>query len=231
MAPVATYHPTSTRWRTGVTAWLIERSGPTTGARHEIRGTVKIGRDPSNEVALSQAEASRQHAAVRELDGRYVVEDLGSKNGTRLNGTPVVGTAELRPGDEILIPGLVLLFATDETLTSIAARPVEASPDEASILFNAATGEILVRGVAAKVTAKEHRALELLLGKRGGLVAKDEFARGVWPEYEGGVSDYNIEQLISRLRRKIELDPAAPEHILTHRGLGYRLLGVSSTKR
>ncbi|HZQ38468.1 MAG TPA: helix-turn-helix domain-containing protein [Dehalococcoidia bacterium] len=49
-------------------------------------------------------------------------------------------------------------------------------------------------------------------------------AQAVWPEYQGGVGDYNIEQVISRLRRKLEPEPERPRHLLTVRGLGYRLM-------
>ena len=41
-------------------------------------------------------------------------------------------------------------------------------------------------------------------GKRGKLIRKDELAKAVWPEFDGAVTDESIEQLISRLRRKIE---------------------------
>ncbi len=49
--------------------------------------------------------------------------------------------------------------------------------------------------------------------------------RAVWPEYkEGGIFDYQIENLVRRLRTRIEFDPANPQLLFTVRGLGYKLL-------
>jgi len=72
------------------------------------------------------------------------------------------------------------------------------------------------------LSAKEYLALAHLTRQSGALVSKESLAQAVWPEYEGQVSDYNVEQLISRLRRKIEPEPEQPRHLITVRGLGYR---------
>ncbi|NTV64967.1 MAG: winged helix-turn-helix domain-containing protein [Oscillochloris sp.] len=49
-------------------------------------------------------------------------------------------------------------------------------------------------------------------------------AQAVWSEYRSGVYDYQIENLVRRLRTKIEPDPANPQLLLTLRGLGYKLV-------
>lgn len=59
-----------------------------------------IGRADECDVCLHDTTISRQHARLRFRDGVWVVQDLGSKNGTRLNGRPV-GRGQLRPGDLI----------------------------------------------------------------------------------------------------------------------------------
>ena len=74
------------------------------------------------------------------------------------------------------------------------------------------------------LTAKEFLALRAMVVQAGSILSKDALAHQVWPEYEGAVGDVNIEQLISRLRRKIEANPAQPRRLLTVRGLGYRLI-------
>ena len=66
----------------------------------------------------------------------------------------------------------------------------------------------------------------MLYASRGALISKQDLALQVWPEYQGVVGDENIEQLISRLRRKLETDPQHPRYLLTVRGLGYRLIVV-----
>ncbi len=81
-----------------------------------------------------------------------------------------------------------------------------------------------MEGREVSLTAKELLALSALQRRGGNLCSKDELARHVWPEFEGAVDDESIEQVISRLRRKIEPDPQHPRYLLTARGLGYRLL-------
>jgi DNA-binding response OmpR family regulator len=54
--------------------------------------------------------------------------------------------------------------------------------------------------------------------------SKDDIARAVWPEYEDDVYDYQVENLVRRLRTKIEPDPTDPQMIQTVRGLGYKLV-------
>ena len=67
-------------------------------------GAVTIGRDPGCEVALpdDSRSVSREHARIVQEEGRYIIEDLGSTNGTIVNGERV-DRAALEPGDEIEI--------------------------------------------------------------------------------------------------------------------------------
>jgi DNA-binding winged helix-turn-helix (wHTH) protein len=62
-----------------------------------------IGRDPEAVVTVTSDRASRRHARIVIGDSHSVLEDLGSKNGTLLNGQPVDGSMPLHDGDEILI--------------------------------------------------------------------------------------------------------------------------------
>ena len=67
--------------------------------------TVKIGRLPDCDVVLTDANVSRHHAEIRKSDdggGGYVVVDLGSTNGTKVNGVPV-RTQRLQHGDEVAV--------------------------------------------------------------------------------------------------------------------------------
>jgi len=61
-----------------------------------------IGRAANNEIVIDDVEVSRRHAQIiRQPDGTYVVEDLGSTNGTFVNGRRSVGLTALRNGDVI----------------------------------------------------------------------------------------------------------------------------------
>lgn len=76
----------------------------------EIRW-VRIGRDPSNQIVLNDDRyTSRYHAWVTYENGLFWLEDLGSTNGTMLNGQAVDEREELRTGDQIKIGESVLIF-------------------------------------------------------------------------------------------------------------------------
>ena len=63
---------------------------------------LSIGRSPESDVVLSDLEVSRRHAQLRFRDGKWILEDLRSRNGTTVNGVRV-GRCELRPGDRLVI--------------------------------------------------------------------------------------------------------------------------------
>ncbi|MBI1753065.1 MAG: diguanylate cyclase [Acidobacteria bacterium] len=71
-------------------------------------GTVIIGRAPDAGVTLLDGEVSRHHARIRLEEGQVQVEDLGSTNGTRVNGEAVHGPRSLKAGDRLSLGGHVL---------------------------------------------------------------------------------------------------------------------------
>lgn len=82
------------------------------GTRREVsldRPTVTIGRLPECEVVLNDRGASRRHAQIRANDDVFTLTDLGSTNGTRLNGQ-TVQSRELEDGDRITIGSTILEF-------------------------------------------------------------------------------------------------------------------------
>jgi pSer/pThr/pTyr-binding forkhead associated (FHA) protein len=73
------------------------------GGRSEAvgsRGAV-LGRSRDCDVVLEDPNVSRQHAEVRPSGGGWIVNDLGSTNGIKVNGRRVTGPQSLRPGDVI----------------------------------------------------------------------------------------------------------------------------------
>jgi hypothetical protein len=63
---------------------------------------VLIGRHSSCDVVLEDLAVSRRHAQLRFRDGSWILQDLDSTNGTRVNGV-AVGRCELRPGDRVVL--------------------------------------------------------------------------------------------------------------------------------
>jgi DNA-binding response OmpR family regulator len=68
--------------------------------------------------------------------------------------------------------------------------------------------------------------LSYLYEHLGQVCSKDDIGLAVWPEYREGVYDYQIENLVRRLRARIEPDPANPQLLLTARGRGYKLIAI-----
>jgi hypothetical protein len=62
---------------------------------------LRIGRLPGNDLRLSHASVSRAHAELRRDGAFWLLRDLGSTNGTRVNGSRIIGTASVRPGDRV----------------------------------------------------------------------------------------------------------------------------------
>jgi DNA-binding winged helix-turn-helix (wHTH) protein len=69
-----------------------------------------LGRDKEAVVCLDAASVSRHHARILVERARVTLQDVGSKNGTRLNGELLLGTRELRDGDIVRLGDVQLLF-------------------------------------------------------------------------------------------------------------------------
>lgn len=79
------------------------------------RGEMSIGRSRENDLALEEdTSASRIHAAIQRIGGSWCVRDLGSANGTFVNGQRLQGERPLESGDEIAIGKHVLIFRSSE---------------------------------------------------------------------------------------------------------------------
>ncbi|MFC9815604.1 DUF1707 and FHA domain-containing protein [Streptomyces virginiae] len=81
-------------------AWAAERL-PKLLLPHPSATALRIGRDPANGLRLSHETVSRMHAELSLRDGVWVLKDLGSTNGTSVNGHRVTGSAVVRDGDQV----------------------------------------------------------------------------------------------------------------------------------
>jgi pSer/pThr/pTyr-binding forkhead associated (FHA) protein len=90
---------------------FVMRSGPTPGVTFPLEGDqLVIGRDSSNSVAINDAEISRKHSRLTFQGGKYVLEDLGSTNGTFVNGQRLAGQVVLKPGDVVSLGEQIVLM-------------------------------------------------------------------------------------------------------------------------
>jgi hypothetical protein len=98
----------------GAVAWFARLSADLENAWRAARLPVLalpyepavIGRAPSCDCQLADPSVSRRHAALRRDGERWLLRDLGSRNGTRVNGARVVEEVEVRPGDQVSLGGV-----------------------------------------------------------------------------------------------------------------------------
>lgn len=94
-----------------MSARLVPLADGRRGAPIPLEGAeVVLGRDPSADVMLDSAQVSRRHAALRALGERYTLHDLGSSNGTRVNGVDLRDSVLLQDGDAIELGGDVTVL-------------------------------------------------------------------------------------------------------------------------
>ncbi|MGA2490403.1 MAG: FHA domain-containing protein [Anaerolineales bacterium] len=106
---------------------FVMRSGPTVGKVYPLEAQeLSIGRDDANRIVINDAEVSRRHARMELRGSAYVIQDLGSTNGTFVNGTRLSGIQVLNPGDTVTLgEGIVLAYesATDLNATILSTQP------------------------------------------------------------------------------------------------------------
>jgi pSer/pThr/pTyr-binding forkhead associated (FHA) protein len=108
---------------------LVMRSGPTPGKVYELlQEDLTIGRDISNAIVINDPEISRRHSRLSAQAGSYVIEDLGSTNGTFVNGQRLMGPHMLRPGEVVML-GEHIGFAFETTYDPNATLATGSGPD------------------------------------------------------------------------------------------------------
>ena len=89
---------------------MASETGRKRQASWDLEGDVTIGRAPECAVSVDDEFASNLHSKIYKAEGRYYVEDLGSTNGTYVNGRRIHYPTELRNGDRVKIGRTVMEF-------------------------------------------------------------------------------------------------------------------------
>ena len=185
-----------------------------------------LGKVPEVEITLDNPYVSRHHAEIILEAAGYVIRDLGSKNGTFINGARVEDEGQiLKNGDRIeLAQGQVVLrFESHSTTMTL---PAFGLGETRELLVNSRSREVrlMSRLIEPPLSRKEFDVLQFLYEHQGEACNKDSIAAHGWPDREtGDVSDQEIEQCIRRLRLRVEPDPSHPRYVVTVRGYGYKL--------
>lgn len=84
---------------------------------------ITIGRADENIIQIMEKRASREHARIEQTADGYVVHDLGTSNGTRINGVRVEGSLPWRDGDELTIGQTTIILGERRAAAPAAAEP------------------------------------------------------------------------------------------------------------
>jgi hypothetical protein len=160
----------------GAMAWLVVRTGGEPGSIIELtKEGMIVGRDSSSDINLDHPSVSGSHALIREYRGTYSLSDLGSSNGTRINGDLEAG-AVLKDGSKITI-GASELHYTLVTPEDVEAEAEAEDGIESAEAPAAQTGVLLVKSGPAMGKSFRAEQGDLLIGRQAGRLRGREHRR------------------------------------------------------
>lgn len=115
---------------------LIVRRGPQPNQIYELnKDSITIGRDINNEIVINDPEVSRNHCRFTRTAGGYTLEDLGSTNGTFINGQRLTGSRPLA-GSDMIGMGETVTLGYESTLSAIPLAPDNSQPQAGTMVQN-----------------------------------------------------------------------------------------------
>ncbi len=205
---------------------LVVQEGQLAGKRWSLnKREFVVGRGEDCEVVLPDRQVSRRHFRIVRDENGYSVEDLGSKNGTYVNGAAVRGSVQLQDGDEIQVALSVrLLFVGAEATLPLTQEMLRVA--QPGLRLNKSQRQVWVNGAALEppLSLSQYRLLEILWEQKGKIVTREEVIAAVWPESdEAGITEQAIDALVRRLRDRLAEVDRDHEYLVTVRGHGFRL--------
>jgi len=145
---------------TDAEAWLVDGFG----RAHPVPVKMRVGRNPGNEIRILTSVVSHEHVELQRSGERWVVRDLGSHNGTYVNGERVQGKQELRH-EAVLQVGNVRMFFLDRIFeTHTEASPAETATLNEVVQFRIAPGD---DGIEIQVAGRANDGSGTILSRRG----------------------------------------------------------------
>ena len=188
---------------------------------------IVLGRAEACDIVLAGQLISRRHACIKRADHSYFLEDLGSHNGTTLNGLRLIGAQALHDGDCIELGGMRRLFFVDGDATS--TRPL---PPAAGLWLDEAAQDVWVDGqrISPQLSPAQFCLLQLLVAHTGRVCSRAEIVAAVWPDAADGVSEDAVDGLIKRLRARLNEIPNGDRYVQNVRGRGLILLSAEDSR-
>jgi FHA domain len=201
----------------------------------EVR--VVIGRESPQgapDIAINDDFVSRRHAEITHEQGRFWLRDLGSTNGTSIDQEriepdrlyPLAHDAIIGLGVKSGTARVLLRFNETPSGSTAPMGPNGIGRPTSWLAIDREKQEIEVDGKQVMLSRKEYDLIACLESAAGRTCGRDELIAAAWPEAidPAGVSDAAVDQLVHRLRQKVERDPTRPERIVSRKGFGYMLV-------
>ncbi|MEP7134928.1 MAG: FHA domain-containing protein [Chloroflexota bacterium] len=202
---------------------LIAQEGPLKGQRWQLSQTIVLGREATCDVTVADRQISRFHARLTPTSEGIMLEDLGSKNGTYLNGALLSAQVVLQDGDVLSVAmAQQFMFIVSDATTPLLDGPSQ----HGRLMMDLKSRRVWVnqQQLVPPLSAQQFKLLWLLYERDGQVVTRPDLVAVVWGDDQMlGVSDQALDALIRRLRERIAaLDPTY-HYIDTVRGHGIRL--------
>lgn len=184
-----------------------------------------IGRYTPADLVISSPRISRQHARITPLPvGVYELVDLGSQNGTFVNGRQLDHTPHpLKDGDEIVLGGVAGFRFYDPDQTRKGPRIGRLQGVWLDERIRAVWVDAQL--VDPPLSPAQYTLLYCLYERAGQVVSRAEIATAVWPDADPtGISEEAIDGLIKRLRQRLRQTQPQAEYVEVVRGHGLRLV-------
>jgi len=210
------------------------------GKTFNLNGPVIIvGRSTSQnkpDIELNDEVISRRHLEILLKDGKYWLKELGSTNGTMLNDDRIIAGQlyELKHNSRIglgldeISARIILIFKESEDTNIIRKKEIAVDLDRkvAWLKIDEAKKEVQVDGEPKRLSRKEYELLLFLYRNAGNVCSRDDIIEAVWTDCKdsSAISNATIDQLVHRLREKVEPEPANPSRIVSKKTFGYVLI-------
>jgi DNA-binding winged helix-turn-helix (wHTH) protein len=208
---------------------LVGQTGPLNGQRWMLRINTTVGRDVTCEIMIPDRQVSRRHATFTPSSKGVVLEDLGSKNGTHVNGQVLENSVILKDGDivQIAFAQQFTFLSSDATLPLEYPAEIKSSVEAPGQLkLEKRSRQVWVRGeeIIPPLSVSQFQLLEILFENQGKVVSRKEIIEKIWGEENAiEVSEQALDALVRRLRDRLATLDRHSSYITTVRGHGLRL--------
>jgi hypothetical protein len=204
---------------------LIAQAGPLEGQRWKIQNAMVVGRERDCDIVIPLRQVSRHHTRIYPgpPDGA-VIEDLGSKNGTYLNGSLIQEPQPLVDGDEIQISlAQHFIYLSSDATMPLESLPLVMQKRRLRLDSGARRVWVLDEELDPPLSASQFNLLQALYVQTGAVIPRAEIIEAVWSKAAEGVTEQALDALVRRLRDRLAENDPTWEYIITVRGHGLRL--------